>query len=271
MSDPPENAQSFAEAFSLEPAGEDRFVARFPSGFGGAALACATHAAGLSAPTKVLRALHAWFLRPLPTEAPVEVTVERVRDGQVLSHRRVVLGAEGRRFVELSASLSAPEGAGAIAWQEPRPGPEVPAPETLPNQFERLKSRHGVWREPIEWRTVGEPYDYGAGGERTAWDAWVRPTAPIPQGPGWHAAALAYLSDNHSDWSMAQRVQGYTRPRYATLDTAIWFHHPPLWDDWAMARSVSYVAHAGFSLYRRALYRRDGTLMATMAQEALYR
>jgi acyl-CoA thioesterase II len=265
--------QSFDELFSLTADGEDAFVARFPFAWGGTTLACGARVACLSAPDKALRSLHAWFLRPVASNAPVRVTVERLRDGRALSHRRVVFEAEGKRLFELTASFAG-DGAGdpTVAWQESRPDPALPAPAGLQNESERRERRgQPVNDEPISWRVIGTPYDVGPGGRDSAWDAWARPCRPMPDGCGWDAAALAYLSDNHSDWSMAQRVKDYTIRRYSTLDTAIWFHQPPRWDDWMLIRSVSEVAHGGFGLCRRALYRRDGTLVATMAQEALYR
>jgi acyl-CoA thioesterase-2 len=70
---------------------------------------------------------------------------------------------------------------------------------------------------------------------------------------------------------MAQQVKDYSIRRYSTLDTAIWFHRPPRWDDWLLVRSVSDIAHDGFGVVRRTVYNRDGALVATMAQEALYR
>ena len=57
----------------------------------------------------------------------------------------------------------------------------------------------------------------------------------------------------------------------ASLDHAVWLHHPVRFDDWMLYSSVSPIAQAARGLIFGALYRPDGTQVASVAQEALIR
>jgi acyl-CoA thioesterase-2 len=274
MNEAPRYAQSFADVFDLRPSGADRYVLTIPFAWGGPTLAAATRAACLSEPAKALRSIHGSFLGPVQSDAAIDVEVERIRDGRLLSHRRVRLLSGGRLLFKMSASFSAVAAADpqALRWQEALLPPGIPGPDTLADLFDvRPSPRGDEAREPVEWRVIGTPWLDGRPGNASAWDGWVRPSMVLPQGPGWDRPALALLSDSHSDWSVARKVEGYTIKRYASLDTMVWFHRPPLWKEWLFVRSVSEVAEAGFALGRRSVYDADGALVATSCQEALYR
>lgn len=62
-----------------------------------------------------------------------------------------------------------------------------------------------------------------------------------------------------------------TRLRIASIDHALWFHHPAQVDDWLLYISDSPVACRSTSLSRGSLHRRDGTMLASAAQESLFR
>jgi acyl-CoA thioesterase-2 len=57
----------------------------------------------------------------------------------------------------------------------------------------------------------------------------------------------------------------------ASLDHAIWLHRPVRWDDWMLVVTTNPVAHAARALTYREFYARDGTHLASMAQEAIFR
>ena len=101
---------------------------------------------------------------------------------------------------------------------------------------------------------------------------WMRPVAPLPEDPLIHAAALAYASDSGLVATVASPIgtwhgQGTT----ASLDHAMWFHYPPQFDDWLLYVSDSPAAHAARALIHGYMYRRDGVLVASTAQEGLFR
>ncbi len=56
---------------------------------------------------------------------------------------------------------------------------------------------------------------------------------------------------------------------YVSLDQVLWLHRDVDWEDWRLLTTENEVAHAGRALTRRSLHERDGSLIATMAQEML--
>ena len=260
------------EALRIEPIGDDCFRTALP-GFGGVTLGCATRAAALTCRERALHSLHTYFLRPVPPGATVELAVERLRDGRRFAHRRVQVRMEDRVLCELVASFAA-AGAGA-EFQESSIDPATPAPDEL--QTEEAIARAEGWKvdEPgpiggaLEWRWIGIPWQLEPQAS-SRYAGWVRPRIPLPNDRCLNAAALAFLSDYHSHFSVARKLAGSFEPfGYTSLDQVVWVHRDRPWDDWWLLRTESDVAHAGRSFTRRVLHARDGQLIASMAQEQL--
>jgi len=57
----------------------------------------------------------------------------------------------------------------------------------------------------------------------------------------------------------------------ASLDHAMWFHRPDRLDDWLLYTQDSPSTSGSRGFTRGALYARDGTLVASVAQEGLIR
>lgn len=262
------------EVLAVESIGEDRFRARL-DGFGGITLGCATLAASRSCPERALCSSHAYFLRPVPSDRPVDLVVERVRDGRRFAHRRVRLLAGDRLCAELVASFAAP-GEG-LEFGDARPAPELPGPEALPSEEEVAREEGfgldepGPVRGPLEWRFVGGvPWRAIPAGEPTLYRAWVRPRHALSRERALHQAAVAFLSDYHSHMSVARRLALEGPPiGFSSLDQTLWLHRDLPWDDWRLITTECDVAHAGRALSRRTLFARDGRLVASMAQEQL--
>ncbi len=238
--------------------------------FGGAILARAAAALSRTAQGKRLHSLHARFLRPVPDDARLVLRVERVKEGRLVAVRRVGIhldGASGKLLFEASASFCSE--APGRDYQEAAAPAGLPDPETLPSEEERAR-KVGLldWTAgDFEWRWPGEP---AAAADASTWHCWARPLQPLPDDPGVHAAALALLSDVHSDWAVSRKVGGHwPRDRFASLDHALWLHRPLRWDDWLVIESRSDVAQASRALTHRRVYTRDGALVASIVQEAL--
>jgi acyl-CoA thioesterase-2 len=257
----------------IESSGEGTFTAEL-HGFGGITLGCATLAAARSCPERSLHSLHTYFLRPVPPGATVELHVEHLRDGRRFSHRRVQIRLEGRLLCELVAGFAAP-GTGR-EYQEAIVDPAVVPPEDLPTE-EDIAREEGWSTEapgpiggPLEWRWIGIPWRAAPEQSHSSYHGWVRPRFPLPHDRPLNAAALAYLTDYHSHFSVARKLGGPFEPfGYTSLDQVLWLHRDIFWDDWWLLSTQSDVAHAGRALTRRALYTRDGRLIASMAQEQL--
>jgi acyl-CoA thioesterase-2 len=266
--------QPLEEIFVVEATGEDRFRASL-DGFGGVTIGCATVAASRTCADRPLSSFHTYFLRPVPTDQPVDLVVERMRDGRRFAHRRVQIRSDDKLCGELVASFAAP-GEGAD-FGDARIDPGIPMPEDLPTEEQVLLAEGfsvdepGPLLGPLEWRFVGGvPWRAIEADEPSRYDAWVRPRFPIPEERALHQGAMAFLSDYHSHMSVARRLALEGPPiGFSSLDQALWLHRDLPWDDWRLITTECDVGHGGRALSRRMLFARDGRLVASMAQEQL--
>jgi acyl-CoA thioesterase-2 len=200
--------------------------------------------------------------------------VYRIRDGRTFTTRDVVAYQAGEAIFNLSCSFARPEE--GIAYGEP--APDAPPPEGLPDwEFARMlpeEDRMG-WAKrwlnsPIEIRAC-DPRDAAAGATPSR-RVWMRARGELPEDPAVHAALIAYASDRGLI-ATARRPHGIARGRdsSASLDHAMWFHHPPRFDDWLLYTSDSPVAQSARALIFGQMYRRDGARAVSVVQEGLIR
>jgi acyl-CoA thioesterase-2 len=236
--------------------------------FGGMVAAQSYLAAAATVEAGDIHSLHAYFLRPGRHDIPIRFVVDRIRDGRTFTTRRVVAHQVGEAIFSLEASFTMPEA--GISHADAMPG--VPEPETLPD-WELVRpdrsddAERRSARSPIDIRavdTAGEP-----GAIRRV---WMRPKGALPEDPVVHAAAVVFASDRGL-LSTVARYHGlpYERTASASLDHALWFHRPPRWDGWLLYTTSSHAAHGGRALVFGTMYSEDGTLLASVAQEGLFR
>ncbi len=260
----------FEELLAIEPRGELDWTIRLRGfegrSFGGQTLGCALRAAAESCSGRALHAFHTCFLRAVPPEVPVALRVEPVSDGRRLARRRVEVRGGDRLLCEVMASFAAPaEGTEIPA----APMDAVPAPDALPSD-EALAEEEG-WDEldPLAFRWVDLPWRIDGPAASSRYRVWVRPREPLPDAPV-RFGALAYLSDFHSHFPVARRLGGgFEAGGFVSLDQSLWLHRDLPWEDWWLLTSECDVAHRGRALTRRSLHAPDGSLVASMAQEAL--
>jgi acyl-CoA thioesterase-2 len=270
MQDRTPESPTLEQMLALEPAGEDRYLARLP-GFGGVTLGCATLAAARTTDLS-LHSLHVYFLRAVPRTEPALLRVSRIRDGRRFAHRRVEVCEGERVCCELVASFAAPaEGA---EFDEPARDASPPPPESLPSEEEIAREERWDTKAPgplgsaIEWRFVGGTPWHTA--PSSHYQGWARPRAPLPKDRALHVAAQAFLADMQSHMPIARRLGGPFEPfGYTSLDQLVWIHRDEPWDDWRLVTTLCDVAHEGRAFTRRQVRARDGRLLASMAQEQL--
>ncbi len=240
--------------------------------FGGLVAAQSVIAAGRTVSSGALHSLHGYFLRPGRHEVPIHFTVERVRDGRTFTTRHVTARQLDETIFSLIASFAQPET--GITHQDPMP-PDTPGPGGL-REWEELRAELlGVPprpQGPLEVR-VCDPDSADRNVRLPARRrVWMRLRGRLPDDPLVHTAMLVFASDR-TLIRTAARPHGVTwRLRHAaSLDHAMWFHRPPRFDDWLLYISESPVAHAARALVLGAMYRRDGTRIASVAQEGLLR
>lgn len=278
----------------LEPLGGDQFRAQTEQKegrlFGGLTLAQSIMAAGKTITSGDIHSLHAYFLRAGRPAQPIDYDVERIRDGRNFTTRRVTARQSGDIIFEASISFVATEP--GIEHQREMPpvlGPEGlapwnmgPDPEAMPESEKAayIKTHGSIRIGPRRRRGPGflNPMEIRSGpdGQSKNGDpglpqrtVWIRPAEPLPESPIIHAAAMAYASDSGVVGTVAQHYSAWGQT--ASLDHAIWYHHPPRFDDWLLYTSESPVGKAARALIQAHMYRRDGTLVASVSQEGLFR
>lgn len=248
--------------------------------FGGQVLAQAIASAfrTVDAPHE-LHSIHAYFLRAGDWNTPILYEVDRIRDGRSFSTRRVVAIQHGRAIFNMSSSWHTREDGLVHAL----PMPDVPPPEALRGDreayLEIAEQRPEVKRfafrfEAIESRQVERILMTDEGTHPPYKHTWLRTRDRLPDDPEVHLAVLAYMSDldfmstsmlPHGRQRMRDAIQG------ASLDHSIWFHRPFRADDWLLFAKESPNAGGARGFVRGQFFTRDGTLVATAAQECLIR
>jgi acyl-CoA thioesterase-2 len=240
--------------------------------FGGMVAAQCTIAAGRTVdPERALHSLHAFFLRPGRHDVPIRFVVDRIRDGRSFTTRRVVAHQAGEAIFNMAASFAKPEE--GISHQAPVP--DAPPPERC-EDYEVVRARAlGLpkVRRPsaVEVRAAdggAESADPGDPCQRN----WIRFCEPLPDDPLIHTAGLVYATDR-TLLSTASRVHGLSwgQRMAASLDHAVWIHHPPRLDErWLLYASESPAAHSARAVIFGGLFC-DDVRIASVAQEGLIR
>lgn len=224
--------------------------------YGGQVAAQALRAAAETVPDgRAPHSLHGYFLRPGDASAPTLLRVDRDRDGRSVSARRVVALQEGEVVFSMAASFQVPK---ESPDRQVEPGPDGGDPERLaPYLIPRLTSMDGrIGPQPLSSaRSLPTRF-------------WGRCTADLPDDPVWHAAALTYLSD------MSSGIGPLGDAEYrsgSSLDHALWFHRPVRMDDWVLLDLVPRTVSDGRGWYWGTVHDREGRLVASLTQEALFR
>ncbi len=250
--------------------------------FGGQVLGQALSAATQTVPSeRRVHSLHAYFLRPGDAKKPIVYDVDRIRDGQSFTTRRVVAIQAGRPIFNLSASFQLDEQGYEHADAMPQ---DVPGPDGLPTEHEQwTKHAHRI-PEGARARALAErpivvvpvdPVDQFAPATKGPDHAvWLRAAGSLPDDPALHCYLLAYCSD-FSFITTATRPHGVTwvdpRIQIASIDHVMWFHRPFRMDDWNLHVMHSPSASGSRGLVRGSIFARDGRLVASTAQEGLVR
>ncbi len=261
----------FETLMRLESHGPDVFVGvgpAYPWGglYGGQIVAQALRAACATVePDRFVHSLHAYFIRGGDSSEPIRFEVDRIRNGRSFLTRRVIARQSVGPILNLSASFQARE-EGQVDVQERRM-PDVPAPDTI---------------EADDWGPILQRRPLERQSDPSRASAWLRVTPPVGDDPVMQACALAYASDDYpteaASYSHPRRLNpSDDGPSYdetfvgASLDHAIWFHRPGRHDDWVLHDFEGRGLTGARGLALGEVFSREGTHLATIAQEILLR
>ena len=224
--------------------------------------------------------LHAYFLLPGDPKVPIIYEVDRIRDGRSFTTRRVKAIQHGQAIFSMSASFHVAETGLAHAF----PMECVPMPEDLPDERDIRANVMPLMPDPVRRYFESDrpielkPVEYGRYLSREPmpprFNAWIRATGRLPDDPAIHQCVLAYASDMtlldssliaHGRTVFERSIQA------ASLDHALWFHRPFRADEWLLYAQDSPSASGALGFSRGLIYTRDGTLVASVAQEGLIR
>jgi len=275
--------ENLVETLALEPIEMNLFRGASVEGggprvFGGHVIAQALLAAYETVETRVCHSIHCYFIRPGDPKVPILYEVDRARDGGSFTTRRVTAIQHGEQIFNLAGSFQGVE----QGFEHQAEIPAVPGPEGLSDSFEQFKAMLETMPEaarrmmgrprPIEQRQVDPrgPTDKVAPICRN----WIRARAEIGPDQHLHQAILAYASDmGLLETSMRPHGVTWQTPglQSASLDHAIWFHRPSNFNDWHLYAQDSPSASGARGFIRGQIFSREGSLVASIAQEGLLR
>jgi acyl-CoA thioesterase II len=224
---------------------------------------------------------HGYFILPGDLEAPIVYFVDRLRDGNSFTTRRVTAIQHGRAIFNLSASFHVAEPGLSHQMHD---WPTVPQPESLTPELELIRRRAGTIPEelrdvltqdrPIDFRPVAPIDAFAPEPREPVRHTWFKAVGTLPDDPIIHQAVLSYASD-HGLITTALHPHGvsFRTPgmQLASLDHSVWLHRPFRADEWLLYTMDSPIASGARGFTRGAIYSRDGTLVASVAQEGLMR
>ena len=269
----------------LEPLEVNLFRGRSPQSgwqrvFGGQVIGQALVAAVRTVEDRRPHSMHAYFLLPGDPKVPIIYDVERIRDGKSFTTRRVLAIQHGHPIFSMSVSFHNDE----EGWAHQATMPDVPAPEALASEADikdRFKAmmpdpvrRYYERERPIELRPVEFDRYLGKKHADGKFRVWIRATARLPDDPAIHQCVLAYASDmTLLDTALVPHGRTLFEKEFmaASLDHALWLHRPFRADDWLLYAQDSPNLGGARGFSRGLIFTRDGTLVASVAQEGLVR
>lgn len=254
--------------------GEDRFCGASlpldsPAIYGGQLMAQVLYVAATTLDTpRPAHYLQTSFIAGGDPAGSLDFAVRRLRDGKSTSNRQVEVSQEGR--ILLTAALSFQDVSEGYDHQVPMPNVEDPEAllATKKHQMSHTEDVHPQFPfTALECPSTKES-------RQPQSSVWAKPRFEIPPNTLQQQMFFTFVSD-------ASILQSALRPHalqwdepglaIATMNHSLWFHRPLDINDWLLMHSVSPSTNAGRAFSTADTFSRDGTLVATIAQEGILR
>ncbi|WP_315708088.1 acyl-CoA thioesterase II [Brenneria uluponensis] len=249
--------------------------------FGGQVVGQALSAAKQTVPIeRFVHSFHCYFLLPGNSQKPIIYDVEKLRDGNSFSTRRIRAIQNGRPIFYMTASFQNRE----VGFEHQNVMPQVPLPEGLLSEQEIIRSISHLLPEqfsdkftrerPIEIRPVKFHSPFKGEVEKPFRNVWCKANGDMPDDERTHQYLLGYTSDcNFLLTALQPHGVGFLEPgmQVATIDHSMWFHRPFRLDDWLLYSVESTSASGSRGFVRGQFYSRDGVLVASSVQEGVIR
>jgi acyl-CoA thioesterase-2 len=246
--------------------------------FGGQVLAQALAAATLTVgKERTVHSMQGYFLRPGSSRVPVLYSVDRIRDGQSFTTRRVVGIQHGEAIFSMTASFQVAE----TGLTHQTTMPQVLPPEELEDDRLVIARVQHITDLAGSWATRERAFEI-----RSAYPAdrprpdninnptWIRFRHPLTGDRNLHRLLLAYASDMGfvgTSFIPHRSIANRNQLQMASLDHSIWFHRPFLLNDWLLYYRTSPTSSGARGFNQGCFYSRAGELVASTMQEGLMR
>ena len=237
-----------------------------PVVFGGVALALTVSAACRDAPEgSRLHSIHAHFLRPVQGDKEIVFRTEVVKPGRTFNLHHVTASQDDKVAVTMMGSFTSDTDGYVYDLSGIPDG--VPMPDELPEpDLPEWATGPGPWDE----RWVGPTPARPDGTREATHRHWFRIPRELEDDPHLHTALLGYATDWTGIGGRPLHLDGDTTGMIS-LDHAAWFHRPARADEWMLQDVQSLVNAGGRGTLRGVIRTRDGSIVASMAQEMLLR
>jgi len=225
--------------------------------FGGFVVAQALMAASRDAPAGTrIHSMHAYFLRPVGSNARVDYLVNDLRRGRSFTTRRLQATQGDKAVLDMTCSLTS-DADGYVY--------DLPAPSTFPSLNDR-----SVEPGPGPWEAVylGPSTASATGTRESTHRMWFRIPGDLPDDSHLHTALLGFASDWTGVGGRPLHLEDDTQGM-VSIDHAVWFHRPARVDAWLSYDVQSLVNAGGRGLLRGVMRNPDGHIVASVAQEML--
>ena len=228
--------------------------------FGGLIAAQALAAAGATVGADRLpQSLHAYFIKGGRVGVDITYIVAPTRDGRSFDTRRVTALQDGVPIFEMLTSFHIPET--TLEWQRPS------APRLALKDATTAVNPPEGWADNFETRVAA-----GAAAEWPQQPFWFRSRGQIEDDPLLRACALTFVSD--LGMVSTARPPGHDEPGpggAASLDHALWLHRPADPNGWHCYDAIAVSHSDARGLAFGSIHDEDGRLVASVAQESLWR
>lgn len=226
--------------------------------YGGQLAAQALRAASLTVPADLIaHSMHAYFLQRGNPKVPIRFRVQKEHDGRSRSVRHII-----------ALQRDEPIFTSMCSFARPRSGPlfhgvatsAVAAPDSLPSYSLGAGSVFDVaFRIP------------GSMQPTRGWPAqtWVKICEPLGDDPNVQACGVVFLSDMGNGLSAGAGM--HLVSLMTSLDHSVWLHQSGRADDWLLLDLSPLAGAGGRGVYTGHVFDRDGVMIASLAQESLFR
>jgi acyl-CoA thioesterase-2 len=250
--------------------------------FGGQVLGQSLHAAYATvSENRIAHSMHGYFILGGDINIPIDYHVDAIRDGKTFTTRRVVAFQNGKAIFNMAASFQLKEK--GVDHQITMPN--VLTPDLLltdlqqavslknlePNRYDKLIKSHP---QVFEFRPVEKATYLQTRNSIPESHVWFKTKEKISSSISLQQQLLAFASDYSLllTATLPHREQlSKNKTYYASLDHALWFHREFKIDEWLLYVMQSPSASNARGFTRGSVFNKQGSLIASVAQEGLIR